>query len=327
MPATNSARWACAVMLSAACSRTSAPPEQAHGRIVVALTIDWEGAVLSSESLDAIDELRKVVPDAPLTHFVSAAYFTKAHPDPTIVDTLGAAVRKGDELAVHLHAWRSLAKASKVEPKLSPSYLNGTEAVQPADDGDVGFDVDLDVYDVGELRALLRTSHRLLEQAHLPIGKAFRAGGYLGTPKMLQAIHDEGFTLDSSATDHHPIDAASGNFLRGRLGQLWPKLEPTSQPFAIAVAGGDVLELPIAAIADYTATAEIGKVFEAAHAHLQSAPTRDVFVVLAFHQETATDYGNRLRDAITAMQARKEIAGEVVYVTMETAGDLARPQL
>src|SRR5262245_13453004 len=95
-------------VLAAGCHRA---PHQPTGRIVVALTIDWEGAYLSNDGLDALEDVRFKVGDAPFTHFMSAGYFTKEHPDPQLVRTLVESVHKGDELAVHLHGWKSLAKA------------------------------------------------------------------------------------------------------------------------------------------------------------------------------------------------------------------------
>lgn len=92
-----------------ACSSRSAPAP-ATGRVIVALTIDWEGAYLSPEGLDALEQLRTRFAGAPLTHYISAAYFTKQEQDPKAVSWIQEAVQQGDELAVHLHAWRTLAR-------------------------------------------------------------------------------------------------------------------------------------------------------------------------------------------------------------------------
>jgi hypothetical protein len=288
------------------------------------LTIDWEGAYLSPDGLDALDEFRRAFGPAPLTHFVSAAYLTKDRPDPTTVASITEAVRKGDELAVHLHAWRSLAKASGIEPKLSPSFLTGTDKLLEFEDGDVGFDTDLDAYGVPELRVLLRTSRRLLEQTHTPISKTFRAGGYLGTPKVLQAIREEGFTVDSSATDFRQLDERKDEILPKRIQAIWPGVDPTTQPWLVRAPGGSVLEMPIAAFADYVTADEIVAVFEAAHARLQKDPGRDVFVVVGFHQETAHDFAGRLGEAMKKVRGRHELADGVVFTTVEDAAERAR---
>jgi len=314
--------WAYLVVFVVGGCSSSPSPAPVKGRVVVALTIDWEGAYLSPEGLDALDELRQKFGQAPLTHFVSAAYFTKTTPDPTTVASITQAVRKGDELAVHLHAWRSLAKASEVEPKLSPSFLTGTNKLLEFEDGDVGFDTDLDAYSVPELRTLLRTSRRLLEQTHLPISKTFRAGGYLGTPKVLQAIREEGFTVDSSATDYRQLDEQINEVLPNRIKAIWPNVDTLTQPFQ--VPGTQLVEMPIAAFADYATAAEIVAIFEAAHVRLRKDPGRDVFVVLGFHLETAADFAGRLDEAMQQLRARRELVDGLLFATIETAAERAR---
>jgi len=293
---------------------------------VVALTIDWEGAYLSPEGLDALDDARKAFGPAPLTHFVSAAYFTKANPDPNTVRSIVEEVHAGDEIAVHLHAWRSLSRAAGVTPKTSPSFLTGTDKLLEFADDDIGFDTDLDVYTVDELRALLRTSRQLLEQTKLPISKSFRAGGYLATPRVRIALRAEGFDVDSSATDHKELADATG-YLRTRVAEVWPDIEPTSQPYLADAPNEQLLELPLAEMADYVATDKLFAVLEAAAAQLRKDPDHDVFVVLGFHQETAQLFSGRLVEAIRVMNARRDIASDVVFVTVERAARLARTQL
>ncbi len=316
------------VLLAAAviggCSSRSAPPRPTTGgQVVVAITIDWEGAYISIDGLDAMDELRRAFGPAPITHFVSAAYFTKEQPDPTAAASIREAVRDGDELAVHLHAWRSLAKASGLTPKLAPSFLTGTDKLLEFED-DIGFDTDLDAYGVPELRALLRTSRRLLEQTRVPISKSFRAGGYLGTPKVLQAIREEGFTVDSSAGDYRQLDERKDEVLPKRIAALWPGVTTATQPWLVDARGGPLLELPVAAAADYASAAEITAVLEDAHARLSQAPGRDVFVVLGFHQETADEFGGRVREGIEKARARPELAADLVFTTVEAAAERAR---
>ena len=312
---------AAAAIAGCSSSSSSSPPK---GRVVVALTIDWEGAYLSPDGLDALDELRKRLGPAPLTHFVSAAYFTKEKPDPAAAGTIKAQVRPGDELAVHLHAWRSLATASSIEPKLAPSFLTGTDKLLEFEDGDVGFDTDLDAYGVPELRALLRTSRRLLETAGLTVSKSFRAGGYLGTPKVLQACREEGFDVDASATDHRQLDELKEEVLPKRIMAIWPKVDTTAQPWLVDVPGGQLLEMPIAAFADYATAAEIVAIFDAAHARLAKEPGRDVFVGLGFHLETANEFAGRIGDAIEKVRARKELADALVFTTVAGAAERAR---
>ena len=112
-----------------------------------------------------------------------------------------------------------------------------------------------------------------------------------------------------------------------RVKQVWPNVDPTTQPFLVTVPGGQLLEMPIAAITDYATVAEIVSVFEAAQARLRKDPHRDVFVVLGFHLETAADFAGRLADAMTTVRGRTDLAADLSYVTMEQAAELARGSL
>jgi hypothetical protein len=310
-----------ATIAIAGCSSSS---PAAKGRVVVAVTVDWEGAYLSADALDALDALRGSLGTAPITHFVSAAYFTKTPPVTTAATTIERAVRKGDELALHLHAWRSLAVAGGLAPKLSPSYLTGTDKLLELEDGDIGYDLDLDAYSVPELRVLIRTSRLLLEPTHVAVSKSFRAGGYLGTPKVLQAIQEEGFTVDSSAMDARQLDDPADSNLQKRVKALWPRVEPATQPWRVQTPGGSLLELPIAGFADHATADQMVAVIEAARTRLQSDPAHDVFVVLAFDLETAHDFAGRIGAAIAKVSARRDLADSLLFATVANAAARAR---
>ena len=309
--------YACALLALVACS-PRATDERAPGRIVVALTVDWEGAYLAQDGVEALDALRNTLHDVAFTHFVSAAYFTKREPDADVAAFLAYAHAAHDEVAVHLHGWRSLAVASGVEPKPSPSFMTGTDERIPFA-GDDGFDTDLDAYDITELRTMLRTSRTLLEQAAGPVSRSFRAGGYLATPKVLQAIRDEGFTVDSSALDHRQLDELEDPAWRDRLRALWPNVTATTQPFLVRARSGDLVEMPIAAVVDYATTEEIVAVFDAAHTKLRQRPHDDVFVVLALHFETAGPYLERLRRALEQVRGRRDLSQHLHLTTLASA--------
>lgn len=323
--------WTLFTALVIGCSSPS--PPAANGRVVVALTIDWEGAYLSPDGLDALDQLRSRVGDAPMTHFVSAAYFTKQPRDGSVAQTISRAVRKSDELALHLHAWKSLAEAGGVPPRLAPSYLTGTDKLLEFDDGDVGFDVDLDAYSVPELRVLLRTSRLLLEPTHLRVSRSFRAGAYLGTPKVLQAIREEGFTVDSSATDARQLEEPTSDALPHRVKAIWPGVDSMTQPWLVRASGSgssgaagsaDLVEMPVAALADHATTDEMIAIVEAAYARLQKDPARDVFVVLELELELAHEYAGRIGEAVEKLRAHRELFDHLMFATVASAAERAR---
>jgi hypothetical protein len=291
---------------------------------VVALTIDWEGADLATEAFAALDDLRRNLDGVPLTHFVSAAYFTDPALESAAVASIRAAVRADDELAVHAHLWRSLVEAAGVTPKLSPSFLTGTPELVEFEHDDVGFDTDPDAYTVSELRAVLRLSRQLLARTRLPVSQSFRAAGYLATPKLLDALGSEGFTVDSSAYDHRQLEEVPYPFWRQRMAELWPSIDATAQPSIAADRGGDLLEMPIAGVADYATAAQMTALLAGAHERLRKAPGRDVFVVLAFHLETAPDYAAQVVIAVNSVRSNPKISGDFVFTRLDAAAELAR---
>jgi hypothetical protein len=320
------ANWLCTCALLLACSSSKGPAKAPPtGKLYVAVTMDWEGAYFSGEALDALDALRgKLGADVPLTHFVCAAYLSKAEPDPDAVETLRSAIRPGDELALHLHLWKSLATTAAIEPKLSPSFLTGTDKLIEFPDGDVGFDTDLDVYGVADLRALIRASKKLLAPTAINISPSFRAGGYLATANVLQAIRDEGFTTDSSAATADQFSGPKDKILRQRIKEVWPGARPDTQPYVISTPAGPIVEMPISAVADYVTTGDITDVIASAHERLAKDRTKNVFVVLAFHQETADEFGTRIEESIQRIRAKPEIAADLAFTTIDKAAAVVR---
>lgn len=300
------------------------PPQP--DKILVAITVDWEGAYLSDDGLDMLDAVRRRLPAVPFTHFVSAAYFTKPAkqggaqvPDPAT--EIKAQLKPGDELAVHVHVWRSLVTAAKVEPHLTPSFLTGKAKLIEFDDGDTGFDSDLDNYSVAEMRAIIATSRQLLTNAGLKPSTSFRAGGYLGTPKVLEAARAEGLVVDSSALDHRQLD--EGPF-RKRVAKVWPKIDAGTQPYTIKTQAGDILELPIAAFSEEVEKQELLDIVRRAKERLAAKPGGNEIVVFGFHQETAHEFVPQLLDALEKLRADADVGGRLQFVTIEAAAQARR---
>jgi hypothetical protein len=100
-----------------------------------------------------------------------------------------------------------------------------------------------------------------------------------------------------------------------------------SQPWLVEASGGQLLEMPVAAFADYATAAEIIAIFEAAHARLRKEPGRDVFVVVGFHLETAEEFAVRLREALEKVRARRDLADTLVFASVANAAERARSAL
>src|SRR5262249_15113418 len=125
----------------------------------------------------------------------------------------------------------------------------------------------------------------------------------------------------SSAIDHHQLNDPDDEILAKRLAGVWPHIEVTSQPYVLREP---LVEMPIAAVGDYVESGEIVRRFEAASARLAAQPSRDVFVVLAFHLETAEDNAAQLGDAIATVRDQRSIGDKLLYTTIDQASELAR---
>jgi hypothetical protein len=82
--------------------------------------------------------------------------------------------------------------------------------------------------------------------------------------------------------------------------------------------------MPIAAVADYVSAGDIADVIESAHERLAKDRSRNVFVVLAFHQETADEFGTRIFEAIQRVRAKPAIAADLTFTTIEKAAEIVR---
>jgi hypothetical protein len=311
------------------CDRSGSSGAAGDGRaapaVHIAVSVDWEGAYFRPESLDALEAFRRENPGVPLTHMISAAYYTKPGADPVeATREIRLALQKGDETGLHVHAWKSLLAASGVQPRNGPSFLDRTGELLRVQD-DTGFDLDLGVLTVAELRAVMKKSRQILEAERLPLGPSFRAAGWLGTPNVLEAARAEGFTIDSSATDLAWLDEKEVAYLRQRLGQVWSRVDQNTQPFWIETAAGRMLEMPdTGAMADYLTVIEMEKHVERAAAAVRAAPQRPVFVHLGFHAETADDFAPRLSEALSRLRARDT---PMVFETLSRSAEAARRAL
>ena len=306
-----------------ASDRGTPPPipssEDAIPHVVV--SIDWEGAFFRSEALDAMEKFREDHPGVPLTHLITAAYYTKPDADPVdATREIRLAVKKGDEVGLHVHAWKSLVEAAGVKPRLTPSFLSRENKLLEFED-DTGFDIDLSAYTVAELRAIFKKSRELFEAEKINVGTTFRAAGCLGTPNVLEAVRAEGYTIDSSATDPVWFDEPEVLFMQERLRKLWPRVTKMTQPYWIDTPAGKILEVPDnGALADYTQPAEIVAHIEQAAASAKTTG-KPVIVVLGFHAETADEFAPRLVQALATLREKKV---PMAFETLSAAAELAK---
>jgi hypothetical protein len=322
--------------LLAACGKSDKAPTTAEGAagavaadppspVHIAVSVDWEGAHFDPDGLAALARFREANPGVPLTHLLNAAYFTKPGADAThAIREMKQALREGDEAGLHVHLWKSLVEAAGVEPRLERSFLTGTDTLLEFED-DTGFEVDPDVYSVHELRATYRRSRELLEQNGFTLAPVFRAGGWIGTAKVLEAVRAEGFTIDSSSTDGRWLVAEESGVLGKRVQEVWPSVDRTTQPFFIDTPAGQLLEMPDSgALADYLTAEQMEEHVRWAAGETKKNTARPVFVHLGFHAETAHHFAPRLTEALASLRK-----GGVAmrFETLSTSAAAARAAL
>ena len=306
------------ILLAAGCTRRG---PQRKVRIVV--SVDWEGAHLHGEDLDAMVAFRDAFLDVRLTHLLNAAYFLKDGADAgAVAAKIRSVIRPGDETGLHVHPWRSLVEAAGVAFREGPTFL-GERYPLGEIDGDIGHEVELGAYDVAEIRAIVRESKRILAEADFKLSGSFRAGGWMGSDRVLEAIRAEGFLVDSSAIDSKWLDELERFRICRRIRRLWPDVTEATGPFVVRTRAGPVIEMPdTCSLADYVTAKEMAGHVERAVRRLAADPTRDVFCHFGFHQETAEEFVGRVADAIRAINSRH--GPSVGFETLTESANRAR---
>jgi hypothetical protein len=289
-------------------------------RVILTVSVDWEGGSLRDTNLAALEALRRDLPGVPFTHLMNAAYYTRAGADPAEVTAgIKRGFQAGDELGLHIHAYRSLIEAAGVAFRDGPTFFGRPLRSR---DGDSGHEVELAAYTVGELRSIVRLARGRLVEAGFAITRSFRAAGWIADAKVLEAIRTEGFEVDTSATDSKWFtEELADRPILGRIRELWPNVKETTQPFAINTPAGTILEMPdTGALADYVSAEDMSGHVQEALARVRSGSSRPVFVHVGLHQESAARFAGRVSAALTGFRQEKDIE----YLTLEKAAAVAR---
>lgn len=222
------------------------PPQK--GGIAVLVSVDWEGFTLKANDLAAMEQFRRQNKEIPFVHFLNAAYYTKFNADPPAVT---AAIKRVllpiDELGLHIHGWRSLFEAAGVKYRNTPRYDNLVWPVTEDRTVDVGETVQISAYSQAELERVIAFSVTTLEAHGFGRAKSFRAGAWLATAPVLQALVAEHFVYDHSAIPAILLDEG----IVGRdwrlpevLPSVWPDTTIRTQPYTITTSNGHIIEIP-----------------------------------------------------------------------------------
>lgn len=293
---------------------SKSPGGETKGSVIVTMTVDWEGAFLSEAGLQAMESFRADWPKMPLTHFICPAYFTQGGDEVELGAKLKSQLHEGDEIALHLHAWFSLAKAAGLTPRKGPNFYADDSPLMSFDHGDQGYEVALDAYEPAELTSLVKSSLQLFEEHKLGVPTAFRAGGYTATPKVLAAVRSAGLTVDSSATWADWFEESQGRF-QEELRRRWPNIEELTQPYGIDTSAGVIIEVPnTGSFSEYATADEMLGHLQRALARSQ-AEDKPIYVDFGFHQETADEYIAAIGDALYNFRSENPGALEFSTVT------------
>lgn len=199
----------------------------------VVWTLDFEGDTAGDAELAntaaIADGLR-----IPMTIMWNPRVWTTTQVTPAAADDMLAwttgRYAKGDEVALHLHAWTDFVRDAGVTARTAPNWAGRSD----------GYDVPLTAFDESETAKLLSRALELMKQHGLAAPTTFRAGGLFANAANLRAVAAAGFTVDTSGTP-------SGAF--GRLPLPWT-LAKDAQPYHPSADNANVpgalpvLELP-----------------------------------------------------------------------------------
>lgn len=276
-------------------------------RLIVVISVDWEGRSLLEENLEAIRAFRQKQSDIPFQHFLNPAYFTRNTADArSTARAIERALLPIDEHGLHVHAWQSLVVAAGVPWRGSPRFIDDSVSVPKAQDdweyypAEEGYDVPLETYDTAELEKILATSSELLLANGFRRPTTFRAGGWMSGARVQSALTRQGFEADCSAVDPEPAIRRFGDMPLCRLlSKMWPNIDCTSQPYSISTPAGSLWQVPNnGGLLDYVDGDDIAAMISANLEYFAEGGNSTRFFSIGFHQETARKFLDRLEPAI-----------------------------
>ena len=256
------------------------------GRVVVVISVDWEGLNLLPANLDAMEQFRLQFPAVPLTHFVSAGYFTRSRVGdwPVLRSEMRRAMLPIDEIGVHVHCWHALLENAGVAPSGNDDWGPGADPYFNIW-GDGGHANPITDYTAGEVRTIVEHSRQALQVAGgFNVSRSYRSGGWVMNAAVQAGVYAAGFRVDSSAVP--PAIVAGQGLADVVLAAAWGAVATDTQPYYLPFAGGGRLkEVPDnGALADYIDVAGTQNLMDWA---LQQQGDEPLLLQTGFHQETA----------------------------------------
>lgn len=186
--------------------------------LYVSMTLDWEGLDTSDDQLAEIDNFSKRHNSLPITHLFNPRIYvtSEVSQDRTEYLTQWIQLRRinGDEIGMHLHMHYDMISQAGVTPRSSPKWTNYLNN---------GHDVPCSAYTYEEFMQILAWANNEFLKQGLGVPKSFRAGGWFADLKVLAALNDSGFIIDTSGRDSY-------SWGQNRLKGYW-NLSSTTRPY------------------------------------------------------------------------------------------------
>jgi len=308
-------------------------------KLYVSIAVDWEGEHF--RDLGDLHAAREAIQTSlgttvPFTHFICPTYWLHPQRPRCPTQAIRSALRKGDEVGLHVHCWEALVHAAGVKFLSSPDWNN---------DGS-GHGVPLGAYG-REAQVILACARDLVQRQLGATVHGFRCGGAMTSDSVYEALLALGFRYDCSAFPPEVVSRGFGPTSRGNLRDtfgarneiaaylvdLWghapvrrPEcanrlslgangggVTPLTQPYWVCAEGSRLLEMPgNGAISDYASAAYMSKTFGALLSRAQTSTT-PLFFNIGCHQEGAGRWKRPLIDF--CHERRRELASEAVVLT------------
>lgn len=330
-------------------------------KVIISITVDWECENFRNLS-DLLELRRRIGKNIPLTHFICPAYFTRRIKNSD--KKIKKAVFSNDEIALHVHSFESLIRASEVEFRTSPDFFHRftpeVEAFMKIlpkkfQFKNTGRGVPISAYNYDEIVKILNTSREILTK-NFGVEKisGFRAGGWMCSDTVFDALCDTGFNYDSSAAPPEVLSHGFGENYFGNMHddygenfgeftefiiKLWGYetqdsyflkntyfknscpdnyLSVYTQPFKV----NTITEMPNnASMSDYASSKTMRRVLDRGISEIKSGRQTPFFINTGFHQEGNIAFKIPIFDFISSIS--KEELKFIEFKTVSEAQNIA----
>ena len=278
------------------------PQAQKRGKVRVLLSVIWEGYEISAHNIAAIEGLRAQMPEWPMTHFISPAYFL--HPTFTNekMALMQRVIKKGDAIALYLQPWKSITEDAGLLFRNRPTFW-GTPVNKQECSLDCGRQVPINIYDEREVQAMVDSSLRAMRLRGFETVTGFMAAGWLSSDAVLEGVAAAGLKEDFSPIAPEIVaPKLKGYPLMQWIQATWPGMKPGKEVRIAKMRTGTLRQTAhIPGIIDYLSAEEAVDYAKRILDASQGKPRGDFVIHLSLIQESAAQYVDRLKQALPAI--------------------------